>query len=580
VHLVGAYERRRGEDALFFGAALGLSGLEAAGGVSSAGGSAADGIVQLTVRAQPEERMTFAGTREVEIGLAGDLVPRGELFDAPPTIPTAVLELQAIADDPEVATLRLHIGSLDVGLGQIDEIRAAIKRVRAAGKKVIATISTADDKSYLVAAACETIRMDPAAVLQIDGFALTALYFAEGLGKLGVRFDAIEIGTHKSGPDPLTRNEPRPEDEATRKELLDRAYDTLVAALVEERRMTREEAERIVERGGFSASEAVTARLVDELTSPADPREVPVLSPRGERWGGLERPSRRWGELPAVAIVPVVGTIAVRDSDNPLPGDTAAAEEIVPQLEAVREDPSVVGVVLRVDSPGGELLASDLIWRAVRRVAEVKPLVVSMGDVAASGGYYVAAPAHLIFAEPNTLTGSIGIFFLKADLTGLYQWAGVHPRVYERGKFSDWDGTTHALTPEARERLTEMLRTHYETFLGKVAVGRHLELDAVRPLAEGRVYTGARAIEIGLVDRIGSLADAVAEVKHRAGLEPDAEIALRLPREPVTLLGLVGDAVGLRATSLVDAAAEAVRRVERWDEAVLALMPIHYDVDR
>ncbi|MBI3179434.1 MAG: S49 family peptidase, partial [Deltaproteobacteria bacterium] len=486
VHLIAAY----GPDdrTVWFGAGVALFAAElkstlAPGGIRSGAEHASEAASSLTLRANPTESVVGHSDRRVVLALRGDLrdEPTG-IFDRGPVIATLPLDLARLAEDPSVGTLVLQLGGMDIGLATVGELRRAIQAARKNGKRVIADINNADDKTYLIAAAADHIRIDPAATLHLDGFAITAHYLAGALDKLGIRFDTVEIGRYKSGADPLTRSEPRPEDIEVMQSILGQATQGLVQAVASGRRKSVDEVRALVARGVFTAQQAHAEGLVDEI--------LPALSSRhtfGERRGAAP-PSSLWGPPRQIAVVPVTGTIVVSDGENPLPGDSAEAPAIVDQIESACADGNVAAVVVRVDSGGGDVYASELIWRAIKRCAEVKPVVASMGDVAASGGYYVATAAPVILAEADTVTGSIGIFSLHPDVSELYRKIGVRAYIHKEGPRADWDSAAHALRPEDREAQAAVLKSYYELFIGHVAEGRGLAVDHVRTaLAEGRV---------------------------------------------------------------------------------------------
>ncbi len=574
----------------WFGLSLSLGGVEVAASTLGFTDRLEDGEpfsdtqLALTLRFDPNESLIDPAGRVVEVPLVEAMAAPAGLIQSGSPISPYPFWLDRLADDPTVDTVLIPIGKLDVGLATIDELRAAIHRLRAAGKLVVATISTADDKTYMVAAACDQIRMDPLALLNVDGFAVGLRYYAEGLSKIGIRFDAVTIGTNKTGPDPLTERQARPEELETQRRILDRAFETLLTALTVDRGLSREAAEEIIDRGMLTAGEAIDAGLIDELTTSSDPTQTPSLQLRGEPidWelDELAEPSPRWGQPWIISVVPVVGTIVNRASDNPLPGPSAEAPVIIRALDEAMRDGDVAAVVLRVESPGGDVMASDLVWRAMRRLAEVKPVVVSMGDVAASGGYWIATPAQAIFAEPNTVTGSIGIFTVKVDMSGLFDLIGLNTEIVKKGEHAGWDKWSKPLSEAEHERLERGLLAYYETFLNKVSVGRYLPLDRVRELAEGRVYTGEEAHREGLVDVIGGLADAVREARRLAGLDPDDEVIGQLPAHRHSVGRAIRNLTGvLNSPSPVGAIWEDLQhRVAVWDGRVLALMPMYYEI--
>lgn len=561
--------------------ALGSVNARAVGEVARPGGSNyffPQTHASLTYFSAPTESLYREQEKTIEVPLYGQLETVSTSFlSLGLSVSDMLPRLEKLAWDPGVKTVVLSIGELDVGLATVDELCRAVERLKEHGKEVVAEIATADEKTYMVASAASRIRMDTVATLRLDGFAVETQYFADTFNKVGVRFESVAIGRYKSAPNVLTHNQPQPEELEVREAIVQQAYTYLTAALEKNRRFSKEKVAQVINAGAFSASEALQIGLVDELSQPRDPKEPPHVREPGQSVWSLDTPSREWGKPPSIAIVPVNGTIVGRRGDNPLPGDDVLASEVIEQLERWRSEVDVRAVVLRIDSPGGDVFAADLIWRAVRRVADVKPVVVSMGDVAASGGYYVAAPGHVIFADPNTITGSIGIFWLKADLSGLYEKLGVHTQVTKRGEHADWASTSKPLSDDEKEKIRQRLQHYYEDFVAKVAVGRHLSIERVKEIAEGRVYTGKQALALGLIDKMGGLTDAIAEAKSRAGLAADKPVQLLIPEKTITLRGL------LDAASYVAAPQkplETVLSIQNfgWNDKPLALLPVSYRI--
>jgi protease-4 len=584
LHLVGAYGRPNGQGQVWGGLSVDVLGAGFFGASRLDNGVTGSGLdnstFALTLKVRPSETLLGPIDRTVEVPLEGDLQhgDRGP-FEPGKVISTAILDLDALAGNPAVGTVVLPIGPLKVGLGTVDELRAAIARLRAEGKEVVAELRGADNKAYMVAAAASRIRLDPLASINLKGFAVTSHYFAETLSKVGVRFDAVGVGKYKSGPDPLTRTTARPEDREVEGEILGLAYASLRRALEADRKLSPRQVQEIFETGLWDAREAVRIGLADEIVPDPDPSKIPHGPPAGEPFDATLTATPRWSSRPVVAIVPVVGAIVQNRGDNPLPGGSAEARWVVRQLEAAERDSEVAGVVLRINSPGGDVFASELIWRAVKRLAARKPLAVSMADVAASGGYYAAAPAPVIFAEPNTVTGSIGIFMVRPDVSGVLNLLGVHSETYEAGEHANWESIEHPLSDADRDRLHGSLEKLYTAFVARVADGRHLPEARVRELAEGRVYTGARAKELGLVDAVGGLPDAVRWVREHAGIDPQEVVDVTVPDRDLSLPDLVARMTAAQVSPLEALVADVQRRVTAWDGRALAVMPYRYEVE-
>jgi len=556
---------------LWVGLALSLTGVEltATGGADRRNiGDTTQGGLQLTARARPAESIVWPHGRTVAIPLQGKLRRSSGLLSPGDPISPVSAALVGLAGDPTVSRVTLLIGDLEVSSSEIEELRGAIRVLRAEGKTVVAELAGGSEKEYLVAAACDRIRLDPASSLVLDGYAVTLVYLADTLAKVGVKVDAVTIGRYKTAPDQLTRTGSRPEEREVLDGILAQLYSAFVDALVKDRHLDASKVEEIIARALVTPAEALRLGLVDELSQPTDPKELPAVRDTGEALDLEGRPSRRWSSPP----VPLVGNITASGAAGVLPGGAAEAGRLVRAFDELRRDRNVRAVVLRIDSPGGEVYASEVIWRAARLLANEKPLVVSMGAVAASGGYYVAAPAHVILAEPSTITGSIGIFMIKPDLSGLLQLVGAHAEVRAAGPHAAWSSPFSGLTDEERAIAHDGLAVEYETFLQRVADGRHLPIERVRALAQGRVYTGQQALAVGLVDGIGGLAEAIAEAQLRAGLAPGAEVEVRVQREPVSLGNLVGTLTRAGA-SPVDAAVESMAKLQALGSVPLARLP-------
>lgn len=581
VGLQARYDLER--EQLVVGLSLSLGQAEV-GAATARRGSGGDSVgvlaTRLSVRGRASESVLAPGPSRVEVVLRGNLVSEPAWpWSAREQVSRVELELRRLAQASHVTEVVLVIGRLETGLAHVTELREAVHALRAAGKRVVAEISNARELEYFIAAACDEIRIDPAGLLTIDGFAMSVGYYAKALAKLGVRFDSVEVGRYKTGPDPLVLERPRAEEDEVRREIMDAAYARLEKTLREDRKLDPAAIEKIVATAVFTPKDALEHHLVDGFTLDPDPTKVPTQREAVASAAELVRLDPRWSSAPSVLVIPIVGAIVKSAGDNPLPGPAATAEQLVPLIEAAREERDVRAVVLRIDSPGGEIVASELIWRAVRRLAEAKPVVVSMGEVAASGGYYVAAPAHLIFAQPHTITGSIGIFQVKLDLSRLYDLLGVHNALYKRGDKADASSSDRGFTPEERVRLEQILRQLYDDFVGKVAVGRKLELEQARAAAEGRVYLGERALQLKLVDRIGSLADAIDAAKERAGFSEEDRVAVRFAKGSSSLGAVLTDGVRVGPVAgFAELGAEALTRLTLWDGVPLALLPQWLDL--
>jgi protease-4 len=474
------------------------------------------------------------------------LTPRRTLFFTfGPRDPYGALVtlLEQARTDPEVAALVLEVEAAPVGAGRVEELRGLLAAVKAR-KPVLVYLTGGGTGAYWLASGATAVAMPPSSALMLTGFSASSLYLKDGLARLGVVVEVAKAGAYKSAPEPLTSSGPSPESREMTGSLLDSVSGRFTADVAAARSLGREQVAALVDKGLFTAADAKAAGLVDELVWPdeLDAWASRLTGRPVKVRGGWEptpaRRAQRWGEPPAIAVVRLEGTIAAGQSrpeplgDGTLAGAAGAAEA----LRRAAADRRVKAIVLRVESPGGDAQASDLVWRAVVQARRKKPVVVSMGDVAASGGYLAAVGADLIVAEPATITGSIGVFALKPDLSGLLEKLSLHRDAQRRGEVAELFSLTKPWTPAERAAVERMIDAVYQLFVDRVAEGRKLPRERVLELAGGRVWTGEQALERRLVDRLGGLPEAVAAARERAGI----------PREEtVELLGLGGGS-GLR----------------------------------
>jgi protease-4 len=475
-----------------------------------------------------------------------------------------VRRLERARDDRDVAGLVLVVRDLPIGVARVEELRRLVIEIRTR-KPVLVYLRGGRTKEVLLAAAATAVASPPGTPIFVNGLASSTLYLRDGLARLGVAFDVVRAGAYKTAPEPLVRPGPSPEAREQRDAVLDDVFDRTVAALAVGRRLPEARVREIVDRGVFTAEEARDAGLVDAVLWPDEMKEWASGQVRRSVRvvDGYEpvrpRAAQTWGRPPVIAVVPLEGTIVAGRGRLGLPG----AEGVARAIRQAAADRDVRAIVLRVDSPGGDGLASDLLWREVMRARKKgKPVVAWAGDVAASGGYLVASAADAIVAQPSTLTGSIGVFALKPDLSGLLAKLSIGRDVSTRGENAQilslarpWSAAERALLQTQVERL-------YRTFLDRVAEGRRMPVEEVEAVAAGRVWTGQQAFDRRLVDRLGTLVDAVALAREKAGLGPEDPFELlRFPAGPGRLARLAAAALaageaGEGGESLLRAAAE------------------------
>jgi protease-4 len=509
--------------------------------------------IRLTTQAWPGVSLAPATAADVDLDSAlrrPGFDPKDLLFGSEHRDPlTRTLEmLSRLSRDGSVKAVVLRTRGLPLGAGRSEELRAGIEGLQRAGKKVVFYLESGGDLDYAVASVADRILVAPQAILAVNGFSATALFAGAGLEKLGVKAEFVRVGAYKNAPDVFTRSDMSQEQREVTNALLDDVFGRYVSGVSRKRHLDEGKFRRLLDRGLLTPQEALREGLIDGLAYPdqleEEVRKVLGGSSAFLRKTSLDRPSvkdDRWAPRPRIGVVRVEGDIARGSGgSSPFGGvEIAGSDTIARRIHALADDPSVRAIVVRIDSPGGDGTASDLIWRELIRAREEKhkPVVASMGDVAASGGYYVAVAADQIYAEPSTITGSIGVFIGKFDLHSLYGGLGLTLVTNKRGESADLFTTARPLTDAERQMMQGWVDAFYEQFVERVAKGRNLSAQQVDALGRGRVWSGAQAMERGLVDRMGGLTDALREARRRAGFEAGEEIAVDDPGRSESRIG-------------------------------------------
>jgi protease-4 len=527
----------------------------------------------LVVRASSMAAPSLLGTPDhiERVELAGAIGAR--------ELTAIVVRLRAIARDPTARAVVVTFDGVTGGWATLEELRDELVRIRGAGKKLFAYMVSGTGRDYFVATAAHKIYIDPAGGLRLVGMAGTTMYFRGAFEQLGIRPQFEKIGEYKTAPEQFTEVGPTAAAARMRNEMFDSLWDRWVTTVAGARELTRERVLALVDAGPFTAGDlASDTTLVDAVAGPEKITQLvmtelgeilPVASPAAER-------PERW-QPPGIAVIYIDGDITDGKSRSvPLLGESlAGGETLIEALTAARNDPRVGAIILRIDSPGGSALASELIAREVFATRGIKPIVCSMSNLAASGGYFVAAGCNVIFAEPMTITGSIGIFSGKFDVGGLARKLGITTDTERRGKRADLESMFRPYTDDERAVLEDNLRYMYGRFVGAVAEGRGMKQDEVDAIGRGHVWTGEQAMPIKLVDRFGGLGDALDEAKRRMGIAAGAKVQLyELPNLPSSLLGTLGNLLGVRAEDTVSIAdLPAVKELLRGVPASVLVAP-------
>jgi protease-4 len=456
-----------------------------------------------------------------------------QLFASGPALPTMVLQLDKAAADERISAVLLHLRPLGLGFAQIQELRGAVARVRAVDKPVVALLEVATlnaTRELYLASAADQIYVVPAFLGPLAGIAGQFMHLGGLLAKLGIVVEYERIGEYKAAPEMFASREMSEPARENANALLDGLFEQIVSGIASGRSLAPDRVRELIDAAPSTSEEWLAAGLADgvagrhEVLDAAGLGESPEI--RLDVYGGVDPRSLGLRSGPAVALVFGHGTIVPGEGDRRNRG--FAAERIARALQAAADDEEVRAIVLRVDSGGGSALASDRLWRVIRRVGEKTPVVISMGNAAASGGYYLASASNTIVAQPGTITGSIGVFLLRPSFAGLYEKLDVGAEVIARGDLASITSSSEALTPAQRERTRTFVRSLYDQFLDRVAVGRELDPARVDELGRGQVWLGQAAAERGLVDAMGGLHTAVELAKEKGGIDADVDPERRI----------------------------------------------------
>ena len=442
-------------------------------------------------------------------------------------LPTLVLQLDKAAADARISAVLLQVRPLAAGFAQLQELRQAIERTRASDTRVIALLELASlnaTRELYLASAADQVYVTPGFLGPLTGVAGSFLLLGGVMEKLGVLVEYESVGEYKSAPEMFASSEMSSFARENANDLLDGIFSQIVAGIAEGRDLEPERVRQLIDSAPSTGPEYVEAELADGI---GDRSEVLALAGfEDAEEVSLETywqvDPRKLGirNGPAVALVFGHGTIVPGEG-----GRSAgfAADRIARALDAAAQDGEVRAIVLRVDSGGGSAIASDQLWRAIERARADKPVVISMGNAAASGGYYLASAADAIVAQPSTLTGSIGVFVLRPSFAGLYEKLDIHAEVIARGAYATLAGNTRPFTEAERVRTRAFVQAIYDDFVHRVATGRDMEHERVDELGRGRVWLGSDALDRGLVDELGGLHTAVERAKLLAGIDPEVD---------------------------------------------------------
>lgn len=453
---------------------------------------------------------------------------------------------ERILEDNGVDMVVLRPDPETLSLASAQEFRRHIAKLQQAGRKVVCYFTEATGPVYLGCAGADHVWINPAGAVRMSGLVTQRLYFKNLFDKLGVKADIVRIGAYKSAPEQFTRSGPSEASVEQMDRYLDTVYEQILGDLTEDRSLGDIEAAKgLLESGPYTAREAEKKKLVDKIV-PLDELGEELNKLAGgslfldDRYGQATLRHRRYLDAPAVAVVHINGDIVDGENlDIPiLDIQMTGAETLVQILRQLREDRLISAVVLRINSPGGSAMASDIVWREVMALRKEKPVIASLGSVAASGAYAIASAANEIYSEATTLTGSIGIYYGKADLSGLLSKVGIDVTTFKRGEHADAESWARPYTEKERERLKDLIRQYYDLFRERVVAGRGrgFTMEIVDKLGRGRIWSGTDAKHHLLVDRIGGLYDAIDRARVLGRVPADIRV-FHHPKPPGSVIG-------------------------------------------
>ena len=542
------------------------------------------GVIAIALLADTMGRPSVPDNSVLVVNVSGELpdyVPEEPLAKAfginqQQSFTSLLTQLRKAKVDNRIGGVLLDINFPGIGWGKADELRDAIADLRASGKPVYAYLEIGTNREYYIATAAEKIFVAPPGDIYINGFAAEAMFYKGSLDKLGIEADVIQIGPkYKNAPDRYTRKEMSDGQREVINALLDEYFTRFTTAIAESRKKTVEDVKALVDNAPYTATQAKSQGLIDDAlyreqvdeqfkTRLGYKTDDKLRTIRAGQYREIPSDSLGLNKGERVAVIYASGAINVgRSSSGPVNGEMVGSDTIVEAVNDAANDKSIKAIVLRVDSPGGSALASDLMWYALENAKAKKPVVVSMGDVAASGGYYIACNANKIVAQPSTVTGSIGVFLGKPVVKGLYDWLGVTNEYILRGKNAGLFRETEKWTPEERAKMVDQTNSiYFDNFIPKVAKGRNKSVEEANTLGQGRVWTGTQAKANGLIDEFGGLEKAIDIAKQLANLPADKDVRRVIFPAPRPLL-----------ESLFGGEALAQSREEQTRAAILEALP-------
>ncbi|MDX1436485.1 MAG: signal peptide peptidase SppA [Anaerolineales bacterium] len=451
-----------------------------------------------------------------------------------PTMASLRYALDLIANDPKPKGVVVRLDGIQIGWATAQGLRRALTRFRESGKKVVVYADDFDTLKYYIASAADQIITPPVGGWNVVGLRIETVFVAEALKFLDLEAEVISVSPYKDGGDALTRTDISPESRENLNSLLDAYYEELTAAIAQGRGLDQEEVRSLIDRAPFQAADAMESGLVDkvlyqdeleEFLADLEGSKRLIYIPLAQAWKRFHRPVE-WRSGNLIGVISFEGVLTTGSSRRvpvpvpvPLVGNTRVGQEdVVDALRKAERDGSMAAVVIYVDSRGGSALASDLIWREIDRLNKKKPVVIYMNEIAASAAYYISVGGSWIISQPLTLTGSIGVLFVRLITRGLVDRLRINRVSLKRGEHAGIYSDDRKLDPDEHEIIRKHVFDLFDRFNNRVTSGRGIDENLLKEIGEGRVWLGSQAAERKLVDQLGDFEDALAKARELAGL--------------------------------------------------------------
>ena len=491
--------------------------------------------------------------------------------------------LKMAAVDDRIQGIILNIGFLQGGFAKIEEIREMLNEFKTSGKKVFAHLDIATTRDYLLASCCDSVYLQPGGTIILTGLSAEVTFYKGLLNKVGIDADFEHVGKYKSYPEAYTRQEMSEPQREVINDILDNRYKYIISTIAANRNISEDRVDYLINNiTGFTGDEARKMGLVDGLRFKnglsgiltKDAGELSKVSALD--YSNIHPKDLGLEKGPRFAVIFCSGTITGgEDGNDPIFGSTLGADRVIRNIESATRNKSIKAIILRIDSPGGSGIDSEKIWKAVIEAAKEKPVIASISDLGASGGYYIAVGADTIIAESTSLIGSIGVFIGKFSLDNLYHKLGINVEAIQRGKNARIFSLVKTFSPDERAVVRKLITDSYDDFVNRVAENRKKSTEEIDRIAQGRVWTGEEGAELGLVDTLGGLNVAINLAKKKADIASDVDVHMILYPKRKSFLNSIFRYITLLQKSPfpLEEISRLEQRIASIQSRVLAIMP-------